>query len=140
MISLNILQTPRRGLPVVSRTRKSRRDAILRHDLRRLARFVELYCDGHHKHRARRNFQLKSFAVADLLGRPSRLCPACSKLLAHAFVKRTHCPFDPKPTCKHCPKHCYAPAYRAGIREVMRYAGRQMIYRGRVDFLIHLLF
>jgi hypothetical protein len=47
---------------------------------------------------------------------------------------------DPKPACKHCPQHCYAPRYRDEIREVMRYSGRKLVMSGRVDYLVHLLF
>jgi len=41
--------------------------------------------------------------------------------------------------CKHCPEHCYAPRYRAQIREVMRYSGPRLVLRGRLDYLWHLL-
>jgi hypothetical protein len=46
---------------------------------------------------------------------------------------------NPKPMCKHCPSHCYAPMYRAQIRRVMKYAGIKLLMRGRVDYLLHLL-
>ena len=68
-----------------------------------------------------------------------QLCPACRKLLAHAFVQRSHCPLDPKPACKKCPTHCYAPKYRAQIREVMKYSGRRLGLRGRLDYLFGLV-
>ncbi len=50
------------------------------------------------------------------------------------------CPLDPKPTCKNCKIHCYAPENRAKIREVMRFSGMHMIIRGRVDMIFHYLF
>jgi hypothetical protein len=68
------------------------------------------------------------------------LCENCSKLLAHSFFKRLHCPMDPKPACKHCPDHCYQARYRQEIRRVMRYSGWAMIRRGRLDLLWHMLF
>jgi hypothetical protein len=74
------------------------------------------------------------------MGRPVVLCPDCTKLLAHAFYKRSVCPMDPKPECKHCPQHCYQADYRLRIREVMRYAGWRMISRGRIDLLWHMFF
>lgn len=112
----------------------------LRRDLRVLARFILIYCQHRHSRAERIAVELKSHDVGALLGEPVRLCPECSRLLAHAFTKRTHCPLDPKPACKHCPKHCYHPRYRAAIREVMKYSGRKLVLSGRIDYLLHLLF
>ena len=56
----------------------------------------------------------------------------------HAFVKRQTCPMSPKPSCKKCPQNCYASAYRARIREVMKVSGRRLVLRGRLDYLLHL--
>lgn len=125
----------------------------LRRDLRTLILFVETYCAGKHD-RASRNqkreagefkcetrqpAKFASHDVERLNGRLPRLCPACRRLLAHALVMRTRCPYDPKPMCKHCPTHCYAPNYRAQIREVMRYSGRRLLMTGRVHYLVHLV-
>lgn len=41
--------------------------------------------------------------------------------------------------CKHCPDHCYYPTYREQIRKVMAFSGRQMVVRGRLDYLDHRL-
>lgn len=112
----------------------------LRKDLRRLAVFIELFCDDHHGGLDRAAVSLKNVNVSAIARHPLVLCAECTRLLTHAFVKRTHCPLNPKPACKHCPEHCYHPDYRARIREVMRYSGRQMLFRGRLDFLFHLLF
>lgn len=109
-------------------------------DLVTLARFIRTYCDGKHTDRTRQPVVLKFCDVEALLGKPLVLCEECSKLVAHAFVKRMHCPLDPKPACKYCPQHCYHPVYRQGIREVMRYTGWRMISRGRLDLLWHFIF
>ncbi|MFH1998920.1 MAG: nitrous oxide-stimulated promoter family protein [Planctomycetota bacterium] len=37
---------------------------------------------------------------------------------------------------KACDTHCYKPAYRAKIKEVMRYSGIHFIKRGRLDWLV----
>lgn len=108
-------------------------------DLKLLTRFVELYCRDHHRDLPLRVFQLKGYDIARLSGSSPALCVSCAKLLAHAFVKRTACTLDPKPTCKKCPRHCYAPAYRARMRAVMKHSGRKYVLRGRLDYLIHLL-
>ena len=44
-----------------------------------------------------------------------------------------------KPTCAKCPIHCYKPAMREQIRDVMRYAGPRMLKRHPVLAIRHLL-
>jgi Nitrous oxide-stimulated promoter len=109
-------------------------------DLKTLVKFIEVYCDGQHDDNDREDVELKTHDIKELTGKQPRLCPDCQKLLAHALVKRTVCPMDPKPQCKHCPSHCYHPNYRQKIKEVMKYSGRKLVMRGRVDYLLHLLF
>jgi hypothetical protein len=115
-------------------------DPELERDLRTLVRFIEVYCKRRHKDEPKVGVKLKTHDVEAIRGRPVALCHACTKLLTHAFVKRSHCPFDPKPACKHCPEHCYHPDYRARIREVMKYSGIRLVLTGRLDYLYHLLF
>jgi hypothetical protein len=109
-------------------------------DLKTLALFIHLYCRYKHADAERHAVDLRTHDVAAIAGKTIILCPECTKLLAHAFVKRAHCPMDPKPMCKHCPNHCYHPTYRAQIREVMKFSGRKMVLGGRLDCLFHLLF
>ena len=116
------------------------RQAELQKDLKTLALFIHLYCRTKHAASDKTLTDLKGFDVQSIAGRPVILCEGCTKLLAHAFVKRSNCPFDPKPMCKHCPTHCYHPNYRAQIREVMRVSGRKLLLSGRLDYLFHLLF
>jgi hypothetical protein len=116
------------------------RDPTLRRDLKTLATFIELYCGCNHQEAARQSVSLRTHDVSAIAGRDITLCPACTQLLTHAFVKRSHCPMNPKPACKHCPNHCYHPRYRAAISEVMRFSGRRMVMGGRLDYLFHLLF
>lgn len=112
----------------------------LRKDLRLLAVFVRIFCDRRHGGRLRRPFELATHDVERICRRRPALCAECSRLLAHAFVKRSLCPLDPKPMCKHCPQHCYVPAYRERMREVMRESGRALILSGRLDYLFHYFF
>jgi len=109
-------------------------------DLRTLALFINLYCRYQHQEADRKEVHLPTHDVAAIARRNVVLCPECTKLLTHAFVKRTHCPMHPKPMCKHCPNHCYHPRYRQQIQEVMRFSGRKMFMSGRLDYLFHLLF
>ena len=115
-------------------------DKELHSDLKLLVHFIEVYCKNRHAERDKIPPQLPTHDVPALFGRPVELCAECAGLLGHALVKRSLCPLDPKPACKHCPEHCYHPRYRAAIREVMAYSGRRLVLSGRLDYLFHLLF
>lgn len=114
-------------------------DRELRRDLKTLVKFIEVYCDLRHGDRDKAAVELQTHDVAVIAGRQVSVCDECRRLLAHAFVKRSTCPMEPKPACKHCPSHCYQPKYRQQIREVMKVSGRRLVLRGRVDYLLHLL-
>jgi hypothetical protein len=119
---------------------KAARESQLLRDLKTLATFIDVYCKHRHRGMSKTPVALKTHDIARICGRHLELCATCHKLLAHAFVKRTHCPFDPKPMCKQCPDHCYAPEYRVRIREVMKFSGRRLVLRGRLHYLRHLFF
>jgi hypothetical protein len=69
---------------------------------------------------------------------PGTLCDACQALLGYSHDRLDGCPYgDEKPTCKVCPVHCYLPARRADMREVMRYAGPRMLRRHPWLTLLH---
>lgn len=115
-------------------------DRQLLKDLKTLAIFIRIYCTHQHPDAEKKPVEMRTHDVQAIVGRPIVLCEDCRKLLIHAFTKRTHCPMDPKPACKHCPNHCYHPTYRAQIREVMKFSGRKLVFSGRLDYLYHLLF
>ncbi|MFQ5430185.1 MAG: nitrous oxide-stimulated promoter family protein [Phycisphaerae bacterium] len=115
-------------------------DPTLKRDLRTLAWFIQIYCENRHPEVEKSLPRLRGYDLDDLGVRAKPLCAACTKLLLHAFVKRAHCPFSDKPPCKHCQSHCYQPAYRRQIREVMRYSGKRLVLSGRLDMLFRLLF
>jgi len=82
---------------------------------------VGMYCRDHH-------------------GGGEELCPACGELVAYARRRLAGCRFGAdKPTCAKCPVHCYAPAMREQVREVMRYSGPRMLARHPVLGVAHLL-
>jgi len=114
-------------------------DKELRRDLKTLVRFIETYCRHKHAEADKQPAQLKTHDVEAIRGKPVHLCRDCTRLLTHAFVKRSNCPFEPKPACKRCPDHCYHPTYRQQIREVMKYSGRKLVLSGRLDYLIRLI-
>lgn len=81
---------------------------------------IRLYCRAHHGGR--------------------HLCAECRTLREYASGRLSMCPFgNDKPTCVDCPVHCYAPAMRERIREVMRFAGPRMLWRHPVLAVRHLL-
>lgn len=68
------------------------------------------------------------------------LCSECQELMAYALLRLQQCPFqEGKTTCGNCPVHCYKPAMRQKIREVMRFAGPRMPLRHPLLALGHLL-
>jgi hypothetical protein len=83
---------------------------------------TRIYCDHHHG--------------------PSEdeLCVDCERLMAYAERRLEKCPYGvEKPTCANCPIHCYKPAQREAVREIMRFAGPRMTWRHPVRALTHLL-
>lgn len=90
-------------------------------ELATIEAMIVLYCGAHHQPRA-------------------RLCPGCRELLEYAEKRLGRCLFqDDKPTCGKCPVHCYAPAMRQKVVEVMRYSGPRMLLHHPLMALRHLL-
>ncbi len=82
---------------------------------------IEIYCRGTHQSK-------------------DSLCLECQQLLQYAMQRVDRCPYgDNKPTCARCPIHCYAPAMRERIRQVMRYSGPRMLLRHPVLTFWHLV-
>ena len=79
--------------------------------LKTIDAMLRIYCQDHH--------------------RPEEgLCEECRLLRDYAEQRLLHCPFQPKkPPCSKCTVHCYKPAMRERIRNVMRYAGPRMLGR-----------
>jgi len=104
-------------------------------DIRLIGKFVEVYCAGKHAAAERTAFRLP----ADLGER--RICPECAAFLEYAVTKRLKCPLEAeKPSCKHCRIHCYDGPRREKVREIMSYAGRRLMLRGRLDYVWHYFF
>jgi hypothetical protein len=91
--------------------------AAVERDLAILRNFARVYCRRHH-------------------GTRGGLCSDCTALVAYARRRLSACPYDPKPKCKLCPTHCYKPAMRARVREVMKFSGLYYVRRGRLDWLL----
>jgi hypothetical protein len=86
-----------------------------------IAAMITLFCHDHH--------------------RPAGgLCADCAALAAYAQQRLERCPFqNDKPTCATCPIHCYKPALREQVRQVMRYAGPRLLFRRPLLAIRHLL-
>lgn len=62
------------------------------------------------------------------------------ELKEYAFRHLDGCKYgEKKSACKRCPTHCYKPAMREMIREVMRWAGPRMIIYSPIAVIRHLL-
>jgi len=108
-------------------------------DLKVLALFTSVYCHAHHE-APKNRLQGKRLGLGEVdLGRRSA-CAECQDFLAYAIERRLKCPLDPKPSCKHCHIHCYRPGHREKVREVMRFSGKYLMRRGRLDLLWHYFF
>lgn len=86
-----------------------------------VAQMIAVYCRGQH-------------------GVKHGLCPECAVLAHYAEERSDKCPFmQTKTFCSNCKVHCYKPAMRQQIREVMRYAGPRMIFHHPVAAVSHVV-
>jgi hypothetical protein len=93
----------------------------LKRESRTVETMIRMYCQGRH-------------------GGTEGLCVKCEALLSYAKLRLIKCPFQEKKTvCSKCPIHCYRPAVRTEIREVMRYAGPRMLAGHPTMALVHLI-
>lgn len=85
-----------------------------------LEKMVRLYCRANHHQK--------------------NLCHECRELIAYAWKRLDGCRYGKaKPVCGNCPVHCYKPAMRDRVKEVMRYAGPRMIIFHPLDAVRHLI-
>ncbi len=87
-----------------------------------MTKMVGIYCAAHHD------------------GSGKDLCATCREFLDYAELRLRKCPYgEEKPTCANCPIHCYKPARRAQVSEIMRYAGPRMMLRHPILAVAHQL-
>jgi len=71
-------------------------------------------------------------------GSQNGLCDSCASLNQYADQRLKACPFgEGKTVCSKCPVHCYSPAKREQIRQVMRFTGPRMLWSHPWLTLIH---
>lgn len=104
-------------------------------DLHVLALFTSVFCADHHADRLRTALDSPLPEFEKYL-----YCSECHDFLSYAIERRQRCPLEPKPTCKHCQTHCYRTGHREKVREIMRYSGKTLIKRGRLDLLWYYFF
>lgn len=115
-------------------------DEKVNHDLRVLADFVQIWCDGHHPDATRRRVETDATALGVYGERTPVLCEECEAHLAYGEKRRAYCPKDPKPFCAHCDVHCYRDDERVWQQEMMRYSGPRSWTKGHaVDGVRHMI-
>ncbi len=63
----------------------------------------------------------------------NELCPDCWELFDYAKQRIDKCFYgNRKPVCSKCKVHCYKPAMREKIREVMKYSGPKMLFKSPI--------
>ena len=68
------------------------------------------------------------------------LCRDCAELDDYARARSDRCPFmETKTFCSNCKVHCYQPAMRGKIRDVMRFSGPRMIFHHPVTAICHVI-
>jgi len=76
----------------------------------------------------------------DRHGVAETLCAECADLLDYASCRLENCPYGTeKPPCSDCPIHCYRPAYRERVREVMRHSGPRMLIKHPLLAILHMI-
>ena len=69
-----------------------------------------------------------------------QLCPECQELADYARSRSDRCPFmETKTFCSNCRVHCYRPAMREQIRQVMRWSGPRMMFYHPILAVNHVL-
>ena len=106
-------------------------------DLKILAWFTSVYCFDHHED-PRESLSRLPEQLTSL--QRYKCCSECRDFLLYAIERRLNCPLDERPICKHCTVHCYRSDHRQKVKEIMRYSGKALIKRGRLDLLWHYLF
>lgn len=89
----------------------------------------------------------EKLTISRMIALYARDCPGASTEEGHYAVLNDYadkrldkCVFgEEKPACKQCPVHCYQPAKREEMKQIMRWAGPRMLWRHPVLTVLHLL-
>lgn len=110
---------PARGLGA-NTGKSTRTHPRLMREQQTVSAMIRLYCQHHHQ---------------------DPHCRHCRKLRDFTFQRLARCRYGHghKPTCANCNIHCYAPAMRKQIQQVMKWSGPRMALRHPWLTLRHLL-
>jgi len=62
------------------------------------------------------------------------------QLFDYASKRLDRCAYgEQKPACKHCPIHCYQPAKREEMKQIMRWGGPRMLFHHPILTVLHLI-
>ena len=68
------------------------------------------------------------------------LCESCVTLLNYAVKRLDNCPFGmAKSSCRRCKIHCYSPAMKEKVKEVMRFSGPRLFFYYPLESIRHLI-
>jgi hypothetical protein len=68
------------------------------------------------------------------------LCESCKALDEYSLKRIDLCPHtETKTFCSACKTHCFSPAERDRIREVMRYSGPRMLFYHPIMLIKHFI-
>ena len=96
--------------------------AKLEREQKTIAAMIRIFCNAHHKTSGK------------------LLCSTCAELLDYARERLERCPFGAdKGVCSKCRIHCYKPAMRKLVTEVMLYSGPRMIRKHPLLAIDHLI-
>lgn len=114
-------------------------DRTVAHDMRVVADFTRIWCNGHHRDAPRAPIGTAAAALG-IYRKRCKLCAGCTAHLAYAEKRRAYCPKDPKPFCAHCDSQCYSPGEQEWQRTMMRYSGPRSLLEGHaIDGVRHVL-
>lgn len=93
----------------------------LAREFKTIVAMTEIYCRDHH-------------------GGLSDLCSGCRAFRNFAEYRLSKCPYGQnKPTCKHCPVHCYKKDMKDLAQTIMIYSGPRMLLKHPYLAIRHLL-
>lgn len=116
-------------------------DKEVARDVVTLAGMTEIFCADHHDAALRTSFKSEATAAGVYPAKKiPKLCSECAAHLRYGEVRRALCRREPRPACKTCANHCYAPTESAWQRRAMAYAGPRAMFRGHaIEAIRHLL-
>lgn len=114
------MNSERSGTRQGARANQAPEHPRLRRERLTVSAMIRLYCAHHHQDPA---------------------CRHCQQLqeFAHQRLRRCRYGQGNKPTCANCDIHCYAPAMRKQIQQIMRWSAPRMLWHHPWLALRHLL-